>query len=273
MKKLAWLLAVAMLAGCLGACSDDGGTTTPGSGSKPGSKTSEQSGTPAKTTNRPAQTTREKTEPSSAETTRDPNLPVPSYPEEFVIDIPGGKAGDTQLKGYPASGDFITDDGKLNSDMNHSLLVVTNDRMSAGKLTATFTSAAGSTENDNGIVFGMEENTSDDAYYFWEETNYAAPYYMLFVSDNKTLYLARVACNGEAWHELAQSQAIIGYDHGGTVTVSVEFDGQGKINCYANGELLIEYQDDAGPRGSRYGVRCEAMGVVYDSLIAEHAEE
>ncbi len=277
MKKIAWLLAVVMMMGSLAACSNDGAATTPSAGSGSGAPQQSSSKTPDKTT-KPSQSTTKPTQSttkpqgSSAQTTQGSAQPTPSFPEEDVFDIPNAKAGDTQLKGYAAAGDFTPEDGKLNVDMNSSLLVVTNDRMSAGKLTANFTSLEGSAANDNGIVFGMEENTSEDAYYFWEEAGYAAPYYILFISDAGTLYLARVAYNGEPWHMLYNSDVIVGYAHGATVTVSVEFDGQGYMKCYANDEMIFEFTDTDGPRGSRYGVRAEVYGVVYNSLTAEHAE-
>lgn len=272
MKKIAWLLAIVMMAGCFASCSDDSGSTSGGPGS--GSQTpSGSSGSPEKTTVEPTQTSK-KPGTTSKVTTKDSNLPTPSYPEEDVYDVPGGVAGDVALKGYAAMGEFVVSDDKksMTSDSNSSLFVVTNDRMSAGKLTTTLTSLEGSTENDNGIVFGMEENLDEDSYYFWEDPASTPAYYILFVSDHNTLYLARVAYNGEPWHELAQSQVIMQYAHGETVTISVEFDGQGTMRCYANDNLLIEYTDNVGPRGSRYGVRADVAGVVYHNLIAEHAE-
>ncbi len=275
MKKLAFVMALVLTIGTLAACGDTSDTTTEaskgGSASTPAAQSSQS--TPSSTggedkpqPTEPAQSTSDKT---SAPSTPAVEL---SYPAEDVIKLPNGKVGDTDLEGYDVWGAWTTtDDGKLVSESGSSMFVVTNDRMSAGKLTATFTSNGDSAQNDNGIVFGMEDNFDEDSFWYWEDPINTPRYYFLFISDAGTLYLAKVAC-GTAWTELAQSQVIIGYAHGGTVTVSVEFDGNGTIKCYANDELQFEYQDTNGPTGSRYGVRCEVTDVVYHNVVAEHAE-
>lgn len=270
MKKIALLLTLAMLTATLAACGDDPVTTT----AKPGDSGS----APAQTTQPPTQQTtapkEENTEPST------PGDSTPSAPESDgddesdldIIELPNGKVGDKTLEGYDASLIGAWDsEGEMTSDGNNCMFVVTNDRMSAGKLTATFTSLEGSDANDNGIIFGMEENLSEDGSWFWEDPLSTPRYYFLFVSDAGTLYLAKVAC-GTPWTVLKNTDPIIGYAHGGTITISVEFDGQGNIKCYANDELMIEYQDTNGPTGDRYGIRCEVPGVVYHEVIAEHAE-
>lgn len=273
MKRIAWLLIAALTMGSLVACSGDQGANTSGPSGSGSNPPAQSTGTPFGTTESPGNATTPKPQTTEKPATTDHSGdPGPVGPELDRVSFPGATAGDTVLEGYCPYGEFDSADGKITSTMNSSLFVVTNDRMSAGKLTATFTSKEGSAANDNGIVFGMEENI-DDNYYFWEEAGYAAPYYFLFVGDNNCLILAKVAYGQNAWEGLTGSQPVIGYAHGGTVTVSVEFDGQGKILCYANGELLFEYTDPDGPRGGRYGVRCEVEGVVFDSLIAEHAEE
>ena len=87
----------------------------------------------------------------------------------------------------------------------------------------------------------------------------------------RTLYLAKASFNGQAWTELSITNAPIpGYNHGDQITISVEFDGEGCIDCYANGEWLISHYDwDFIEEGVRYGIRCEVPGVSYTDFKVE----
>ena len=111
--------------------------------------------------------------------------------------------------------------------------------------------------------------TEDDyrQYYFWED---GPTYYFLFVSDDANLYLAKASDNGHPWTELHISSPIPNYKHGDTITISVEFDGEGFIDCYANEEWLISYYDDAWTGGGIYGIRCEVPEVCYTDVIVDH---
>lgn len=283
MKKIALFMALVLTLSTLAACGESSDTTTgspsgsSGPASASGAQTSQSTPTETDGDDQPTNpTTPAQSEQTTTASTPDDPDPTESgddydYPVEDVVALPNGTVGDTALEGYDVWGAWNADSGEMVSEGEHSMFVVTNDRMSAGKLTATFTSNGDSAENDNGIVFGMEDNFSLDDCWFWENPASTPRYYFLFISDRGTLYLAKVAC-GTEWTELAQSQIVIGYAHGGEVTISVEFDGNGKINCYANGELLIEYQDTNGPTGDRYGIRCEVPDVVYHSVVAEHAD-
>ena len=190
-----------------------------------------------------------------------------------IIDVPVGYAGDKMLRGYNAAdsedGRFYYDEelNCLYSDGDNNILVVTNDTMKSGTLSATFLSAPGYI-NDNGIIFGLEESMEDE-YYFWE---FGPAYYFLFICDAQRLYLAKAGYNGEAWTELyVTEEPVANYTHGETnITITVEFDGQGSIKCYANGELLIDYFDEDPLTGDRYGVRCEVFGVEYYNIQAIH---
>lgn len=193
----------------------------------------------------------------------DDNLPYD------VMDIPVGYYGETQLQGYCASGVFTYDEeyGCVFGDDWNNMLVVTNDTMASGKLTASLLSAFGNV-NDNGIIFGLEA-PEDDEYLFWED---GPAYYFLFISDASRLYLAKAGYNGQAWTELyVTPEPVPNYTHGETqITISVEFDGEGSILCYANGELLIDYYDPDPLTGELYGIRCEVLGVEYYNIVAEH---
>ena len=217
--------------------------------------------------------------PTAEDPTEQPSDEAPSDPEQTtaeeseypyeVIDIPVGFYGDTMLQGYNASGVFYYDEeyNCLCSDEDNNMIIVTNDTMEAGTLSATFLSTPGYI-NDNGIIFGMEESPEDE-YYFWE---YGPAYYFLFISDIQHLYLAKAGFNGQAWTELEVTEnPVTDYVHGETpITITVEFDGQGTIKCYANDELLIDYFDDEPITGNRYGVRCEVAFVEYYNILAEH---
>ncbi len=266
-KHLSLILALLMILAALAAC--DNGENTP-----------EQT-TDAATT-APEATTQAATEaPTVPEASEEPTTEAPAttdaeestlnelgHPYE-IIDVPVGYAGNKMLRGYNASGCFYYDEDLncLYSDEDNNMLIVTNDTMESGTLTATFLSAPGYV-NDNGIVFGMEESLEDE-YYFWE---YGPAYYFLFICDAQRLYLAKAGYNGQAWTELyVTDEPVTDYTHGETnITITVEFDGEGSIKCYANGELLIDYVDDDPIKGNRYGVRCEVFGVEYYNIQAEH---
>jgi hypothetical protein len=224
------------------------------------------SNTPEASTNAPEITTEEVT-------TEDITIPVQTTETETetedlpydAVDIPVIDAlNDKALHGYHVSGEFELTDAHALSKGDNNMFIVTNDKMTSGKITATFKAPA-QQNNDNGIVFGMTEDFNDQ-YYLWED---GPTYYFLFVSDGGTLYLAKVAYGGNPWTELQVTAPIENYKHGDEVTMSVEFDGEGTIDCYVNGECLIYYYDDKWSGGSLYGIRCEVPGVQYSEVIAD----
>lgn len=178
-------------------------------------------------------------------------------------------SGDVKLQGYLASGAFLYDEEYkcMYADDFNNMMIVTNDSMAAGTLTSNFRSSFGNV-NDNGIVFGLEASL-DDRLSIWEE---GPAYYFLFISDIGHLYLAKAGWNGKPWTELEiTDEPVPDYTHGMTdITITVEFDGEGNILCYANNILLIEYYDAEPLTGELYGIRCEVPGVEYYSLRAEH---
>ena len=185
--------------------------------------------------------------------------------DDYIYPFPNAKSGDVDLKAVEVSG-YGVYEGEVTSDSGNYMAIFTNDKMSAGKITATFTGLAGSEANDNGIVFGMAD--FEEGSYFWEAG--APTYYFLFVSDRGSLYLAKVAYQGNNWTVCVDTEETIeGYVHGDQVTITAEWDGAGNIKCYANGTLMIEYTDADPFVGTNYGVRCEVAGVVYHSVVAE----
>ena len=185
-------------------------------------------------------------------------------PYESIVNPVISNGTNTPLKGYNASGEFSFDKGDAWSTKDNNMFIVTNDRLPKGKITATFV-APEQYVNDNGIIFGMMEDEYEQ-YYFWED---GPTYYFLFVSDDANLYLAKASNNGNPWTELYISEPIPNYKHGDVITISVEFDGEGFIDCYANGEWMITYYDDAWTGGSRYGIRCEVPDVCYTEVVVD----
>lgn len=268
MKKFLALALVSLMVLAAFAACDQGEENTP--------ETTDAVTTQAPETEAPTETEPETT--AAPETTAEPETTVAEestlnelgLPFE-IIDIPVGYANGTELRGYNAQGAFYYDEelNCLYSDSDNNMIVITNDQMESGSLTATFLSAPGYV-NDNGIIFGLEEiPTESEEYYFWE---FGPAYYFLFISDASRLYLAKAGYNGQAWTELeVTEEPVTDYTHGETnITITVEFDGQGTIKCYANGVLLIDYYDEDPIMGSYYGVRCEVFGVEYYNIQAEH---
>lgn len=272
MKRTLILMLVTLLALSLVAC-DMGTTDTDTTAATEEITTAAPTEAPTEedTTEEPAEDTTEApteeevTLPPEEEVTTDAWSEPEDAPYDRLLNPVISSKNTNEIYGYNASGEFSFDEGDALSTTENNMFIVTNERMAKGKITATF-SAPEQNINDNGIIFGMTEDT-DEQYFFWED---GPTYYFLFVSDDCTLYLAKVSFNGQAWTELKVTAPIANYKHGDVITISVEFDGEGFIDCYANDEWLISVYDDAWSGGSRYGIRCEVPGVVYTDVIADH---
>ena len=210
-----------------------------------------------------ASTEEEITLPSAEETTEEETEPE-DVPYDVLVNPIVITTDKKEIHGYNASGEFNFEGG-AHSTTENNMFIVTNDRLAKGELTATFMAPA-QYVNDNGIIFGMVDDT-EEQYFFWED---GPTYYFLFVSDDATLYLAKVSDDGRPWTELQITGPIPNYTHGDVITISVEFDGEGFIDCYANGEWMISYYDDNWSGGSRYGIRCEVPDVYYDEVLVDY---
>ena len=214
-------------------------------------------------------TTEEATEeeitlPPAEETTEEETDPE-NVPYDILVSPVVITTDKKEIHGYNASGEFNFAEGGARSTTENSMFIVTNDRLAKGEITATFM-APEQYVNDNGIIFGMVDDT-EEQYFFWED---GPTYYFLFVSDDATLYLAKVSDDGRPWTELQITGPIPNYSHGDVITISVEFDGEGFIDCYANGEWMISYYDDNWSGGTRYGIRCEVPDVYYDEVLVDY---
>ena len=168
-----------------------------------------------------APTEEEVTLPPEEEVTTDAWSEPEDAPYDRLLNPVISSKNTNEIYGYNASGEFSFDEGDALSTTENNMFIVTNDRMAKGKITATF-SAPEQNINDNGIIFGMTEDT-DEQYFFWED---GPTYYFLFVSDDCTLYLAKVSYNGQPWTEIKVTAPIPNYKHGDVITISVEFDGE-----------------------------------------------
>ena len=270
MKRFVILLLAVLLAASFVAC--DAGTEPTDTTAAPTEEATTEAPTEEETTEEvttEAPTEEETTEeeitlPPEEEVTTEAWTEPEDAPYDRLLNPVISSKNVDEVYGYNASGEFSFDEGDAMSTTENNMFIVTNDRMVKGKITATF-SAPEQNINDNGIIFGMTEDT-DEQYFFWED---GPTYYFLFVSDDCTLYLAKVSYNGQPWNEIKVSTQIPNYKHGDVVTITVEFDGEGCIDCYVNDEWLISEFDEDWSGGGRYGIRCEVPGVVYTDVIAD----
>lgn len=259
MKKIfALVVAIMLVLGTLASCAE----TTTEAPKKPADSTAapETTEAPAETTEAPAETTEEPEDTVPPVTTEEEDDEVPPY---TVLENPVAVCDGNKLQGYNVAGEFTFDQGIAYSATANSMFIFTNETLEDGILTATFMAPEGDV-NDNGIIFGMEDDV-DKLYYYWED---GPAYYFLFVSDDCSLYLAKVSFYGNPWEPL-EVVPLPDYQHGDEVTISVDYNGYGDIYCYANGELLINYTDIDYLEGGRFGIRCEVPGVAYTSIVAE----
>ncbi|MBQ2686491.1 MAG: hypothetical protein IJF55_02010 [Clostridia bacterium] len=131
-----------------------------------------------------------------------------------------------------------------------------------GEYSATIKGLADSAQLDAALIFCAKDNVEGLGY--WEND---ASYYALFVNDGKNLGLARMDNGWKGWLKEA---AIPNYSHGDEVTVKAVVSADGKIDCYANGELLFTVEVGADALyGTGYGVRAKVAGVTFTNVVAK----
>ncbi|MBQ8382680.1 MAG: hypothetical protein IJX47_05680 [Clostridia bacterium] len=180
--------------------------------------------------------------------------------------IPIAKSGNTTLTGITAAGSWeITAEALTTKE--GSIMVFSNDRMEAGKLTATFD--RGETPNTDGIIFCLADGSDS----FWQDNG--PTYYFLYIQNvdgAPQVGLVRTGSSGDGKQ--------LGFAKKGTYTIpedkrdnvytlSAEWDASGKIVCYLEGEKVIEWTDGNPLQGTRYGLRASGVGVTYSSVVAE----
>jgi hypothetical protein len=158
--------------------------------------------------------------------------------------------------------------GHIETTKENCIAVAVDESFSTGKFTVELIANGGAdADNDNGIIFGLEDKNID---YFWET---GRSYYFLFVSDNCSLYLAKVAYNDQPWTELRSvilAEAGVVYSHGASIKITAEVLEGGVINCYANDQLIFSYEDEDPLTGTGFGLRGEWKGVSWQSISIEN---
>jgi hypothetical protein len=251
-------LLIAAMTLSVSACSSDQKSS---STTDAGADTTEAVTTAAETTTAATTTT------AAITTTADGNTTEP----ETTGDSNYGYDAEELHRGYwdydlaEVSGFFEEDGTTLVSASANNMAIVQNATLQYGTISATLTSKEGSEANDNGIVFGVDNE--GDSNYFWESTRC---YYFLFVADGNYLYLAKVQYNGNTWTVCKTSDVLDGYTHGDTFTISATIVDTGKgsvdIICSYNGEEIFTYTDSAPFTGTAFGIRAEVADVVYRDL-------
>ena len=176
--------------------------------------------------------------------------------------VPVAKVGDKTLTGHTAHGSWDITDTAATTKEAQSMLVFSNDKMEAGKLTATFD--RGATPNTDGIIFCLDEGRDS----FWQDD--APTYYFLYIKENKVGLVRTGHGNGNLGFNDRGSYTIPEDKRDNVYTLTAEWDASGKITCYFEGEQVIEWTDGNPLPGTRYGLRASGVGVSFTSVVAEH---
>ena len=175
--------------------------------------------------------------------------------------------GDSALTGYTANGGWKVDaNGDLvaiGGDGDNNCMFIANATMSAGKISATLDRTANANSHD-GIVFGA---TGTDTW-FWEG---GARYYFMYM--NKTELVLAKTGNGVGWQVGKRADTSSVWDGSSPVDLAVEYDENGRINCYVNDTLFISLTDSDALGGVRFGLRSKFKNVKWTSLEATPAED
>lgn len=192
---------------------------------------------------------------------------IPVFAAEADPEIAFAKSGDKTLTGVTANGGWNVTADALTTTETNSNFVFTNDKMEAGKITATFdrTSVPEGKSGHDGIIFCV----SDDATKFWETQ--VNSYYFLFVQgDGMKIGLAKSG-KLHTWSTFSDRYEIPEEDRTGVYTITAEWDCTGTIKCYLNEELVQTWTDSNPLPGSRYGLRAASVGVSFTEIVAEPA--
>ena len=186
---------------------------------------------------------------------------------ETDYEVPIAKVGDKTLTATTAHGSWEITDEAATTKEAQSLMVFTNDKMEAGKLTATIDRGReGAQHNTDGIIFCLDEGSNS----FWQDGG--PTYYFLYIhKDNNKIGLVRTGSgNGNLGFSEKGSYAIPEDQRDNNYTISAEWDASGKITCYFEGEKVIEWTDGNPLAGTRYGLRASGVGMAFTSVVAEH---
>ena len=273
-KRLSALIVAAVLSVALVSCGDDKTESTASEASKADTSVEASADTSTEASaDESAEASTEASTDESAEASADESTEASADEstagDDVFADFPAEEC--ITWKGYNfhmACGEFMINSlGDIETATDDNIAVVLGDTFKTGKISATLVANGGDeADNDNGIIFGLEDIPLD---YFWEADR---PYYFLFVSDDCSLYLAKVAYNDQPWTPLVieklDAKGII-YSHGSPITIAAEVLDGGVINCYADGQLVFSYTDADPLEGEGYGIRGEWQGVSWQDLVVE----
>jgi|GEM_PF-4441033 len=118
--------------------------------------------------------------------------------------------------------------------------------------------------NDCGIVFAVSDGGLDS---FWEN-NVGVSYYFFFLNFGGNPILAKVlGGTASVWNTLASNNSLAAkYDATASYTIKAELHGNGLINCYIDGALVLTYADASPLTGTRVGLRAASDGTAYTNV-------
>ncbi len=264
-KRISALIVAAMLTLTLVSCG--GGDEESSAASKAESQAASQAASQAESKDASEAASEDASEAASEDASEEVSEAVSE--EELINGFPASECftwNDSTF--HMGSGNFVLNSmGHIETTTEDNIAVIMDESFSTGKISVELIANGGEeADNDNGFIFGLEDVPLD---YFWEQ---GRSYYFLFVSDNCSLYLAKVAYNGQPWTELRSvvlSEAGIVYSHGSSIKISAEVEEGGTIKCYANDQLIFTYEDEEPLTGTGYGLRGEWSGVSWKSLTVE----
>lgn len=176
-----------------------------------------------------------------------------------------GTCGATKVKyanPYTAvNGSITVGENYVKSASARALAIYNGGEFSEGTISMQF--KLGSTAGDNGIIFGLKNDTGRKI--FWE--GQGVSYYFFFVSDLGKAYLGKTI--NDKW-TVCGEVPLNDYSLNKTYTLKVSRDksnsGYDLINCFVNDVLYISYKDTVALDGTGYGIRAGSRGIEYGNF-------
>ncbi len=167
-------------------------------------------------------------------------------------------------------GEFIgASESEVASSSVNALAIHSSDEFKYGTLEIDMNIPQSVTTGDHGIVFALTEgNTST----YWEGNG--SSYYFFFIDANNNARLGKTGTSSTGsptWSNCGE-KPITGFVRGINHTLKVEYNGS-RIKCYVDGELYINFVDNAGLTGTKYGFRSGlANNIVYSKVNCQSTD-
>ena len=149
------------------------------------------------------------------------------------------------------SGEFKQTEQLITSVKSKSLMVY-DAPMTDGTVSVKMTAGG---DTNNGIVFRLKSNK--ESYYDRER---GVSYYFFHISSTHTARLLRI--ENETATTCEEVSLVALYSAGAEYTLKAIVDG-GRIMCYINDAMYVDYTDDAPLDGNLVGLRASASGVAF----------